>query len=93
MARYFKSRLIYFHRGVKIKPESEISCHNTLTSVISGFFHTRYFHYHSYSRVTLSLKLVIGATHTPADIIAAALTLLSRYTQRNVAVKTLKISL
>ncbi len=38
--------------GVKIKPESEIkpkseiSRHNTLTtSVISGLFHTRYLHY------------------------------------------------
>ncbi len=38
MGKYFKSRLIYFHKpGVKIKPESEISCHNTLTSVISGY--------------------------------------------------------
>ncbi len=32
-------------RRVKIKPESEISCHNTLTSVISGLFHARYLHY------------------------------------------------
>ncbi len=34
MAKYFMSRLIYFHRakgGVKIKPESEISSHITLT--------------------------------------------------------------
>ncbi len=38
MGKYFKSRLIYFHKpGVKIKPESEISCHNTQTSVISGY--------------------------------------------------------
>ncbi len=41
------SRLIYFHEleAVKIKPESEISSHITLTectSVISGLFHTRY---------------------------------------------------
>ncbi len=36
-ANYFMSQ-----RGVKIKPKSEISCHNTLTSVISGLFHTRY---------------------------------------------------
>ncbi len=34
-------------RRVKIKPESEISRHNTLTRVISGLFHTRYLHYHS----------------------------------------------
>ncbi len=27
---------------MKIKPESEIFRHNTLTSVISGLFHTRY---------------------------------------------------
>ncbi len=45
MAKYFRSRLTYFQEpeGVKIKPESEIYCHNT-TSVISGLFHTRYFH-------------------------------------------------
>ncbi len=30
--------------AVKIKPESEISSHNTLTSVISGLFHTGYLH-------------------------------------------------
>ncbi len=43
------SRLIYFHEteGVKIKPESEISCHITLMSVISGLFYTRYLHYYS----------------------------------------------
>ncbi len=37
MAKYFMSRLIYFHepKGVKIKPESEISSHITLTSVYS----------------------------------------------------------
>ena len=53
MAKYFKSRLIYFHEPelVKIKPESEISCHNTLTSVISGLFHTRYLHYCSFNPV------------------------------------------
>ncbi len=46
MAKYFRSRLTYFQEpeGVKIKPESEIYCHNTLTSVISGLFHTRNFH-------------------------------------------------
>ncbi len=47
MAKYFTRRLIYFHEPearVKIKPESEISCHITLTSVISGLFHTRYLH-------------------------------------------------
>ena len=34
----FTSRLMYYknQRRVKIKPESEISCHITLTSVISG---------------------------------------------------------
>ncbi len=55
MAEYFMSRLIYFHRliyfqepeAVKIKPESEISCHTKLTSVISGLFHTRYLYYRS----------------------------------------------
>ncbi len=40
MAKYFMSRLFIFtsQRQVKIKPESEISCHITLTSVISGLF-------------------------------------------------------
>ncbi len=46
-------------------------------------------------RVTHSLKLVVGATHTPADILAAALTLLSRVKsrihQRKVAVKSRKL--
>ncbi len=33
MAKYFKSKLVYFHKpeAVKIKPKSEISCHITLT--------------------------------------------------------------
>ncbi len=47
MVKYFKSKLIYFHEPrarVKIKPESEISSHITLPSVISGLFHTRYLH-------------------------------------------------
>ncbi len=46
MVKYFKSRLIYFQEPkiVKIKPESEISSHITLRSVISGLFHTRYLH-------------------------------------------------
>ncbi len=45
MVKYFTSRLIYCHepKGVKIKPESEISSHITLMSV-SGLFHTRYLH-------------------------------------------------
>ena len=29
---------------MKIKPESEMSSHITLRSVISGLFHTRYLH-------------------------------------------------
>ncbi len=46
MAKYFMSRQIYFmsQRQVKIKPESEITSHTTLMSVISGLFHTRYLH-------------------------------------------------
>ncbi len=47
MAKYFMSKLIYFHEPearVKIKPESEISSHITLTSVISGLFLARYLH-------------------------------------------------
>ncbi len=46
MAKYFMSKLIYFHqrrvKRVKIKPESEISSHITLTSVLSGLFYPRY---------------------------------------------------
>ncbi len=52
MAEYFMSRLSYFQEpeaGVKIKPESEISCHITLTTgfyfIFIGLFHTRYLHY------------------------------------------------
>ncbi len=43
MVKHFMSRLIYFHEPEEseIKPESEISCHITLMSVISGLFHTR----------------------------------------------------
>ncbi len=43
MAKYFIIRLIYFHEpeGVKIKPESEISNHLTLMSIISGLFQGR----------------------------------------------------
>ncbi len=62
---------------MKIKPESEISCHITLTSVISGLFHTRYLYHCSLGLLTHRVKLVEGAT--PGDILAAALTL-SRYT-------------
>ncbi len=60
MAKYFTSRLIYFHEpeGVKIKPESEISSHITLVSVISGLFHARYLHISSLL-VTLGVKLVV----------------------------------
>ncbi len=40
MVKYFMSWLIYFHnqRPVKIKPESVISSHIALTSVISSLF-------------------------------------------------------
>ncbi len=40
------SRLIYFHQpeAVKIKPESEISSHIILTSIICGLFYARYLH-------------------------------------------------
>ncbi len=41
---------------MKIKPESEISSHITLMSVISGLFHTRYLHWSSFL-VTHSVKL------------------------------------
>ncbi len=39
MVKYFTSRLIYFHepKGVKIKPESEISSHITQTECNKWF--------------------------------------------------------
>ncbi len=45
---YFKSKLIYFDKPesqsrVKKKHESEVSCHITMISVISGLFHTSSF--------------------------------------------------
>ncbi len=40
-----QANLFMSQRRVKIKPESEISRHNTLTSVISGLFHARCLHY------------------------------------------------
>ncbi len=51
-------------RRVKIKPVSKISHHNTLTSVTSDAFYTRYIHYvvSTRGRVTHSIKLVVGAT-------------------------------
>ncbi len=41
------SMLIYFHKpeAVKIKPESEISCHITLTNVISCLLDPRCLHH------------------------------------------------
>ena len=53
---------------MKIKPESEMSSHITLMSVISGLFHTRYLNCCSeYQRTDNSqVKLVVGATHTPS---------------------------
>ncbi len=46
MVKYFteQANLFSLAKAVKIKPESEISSHITLTSVISGLFHTRYLH-------------------------------------------------
>ena len=46
MAKYFMSNLNYFHEpeAVKIKSESEISSHITLTSVISGLFQVKFLH-------------------------------------------------
>ncbi len=65
---------------MKIKPESEISSDITLTSVISGLFHTRYLHQSSFL-VTQLVKLAkthYGLPTTPADVIVAALTWLGR---------------
>ncbi len=45
--RIFHKQANLFSRArgrVKIKPESEISTHITLMSVISGLFHIRYLH-------------------------------------------------
>ncbi len=46
MAKYFTSRLIYFYEPEvsEIKPGSELFCHFTLLSAISGLFYTRYLH-------------------------------------------------
>ncbi len=70
MAKYFMSRLIYLHEpeAVKIKPESEISSHITLTSVISGLFYPRYLHFLvlDWQLTTSGVKLVVGAIHTPS---------------------------
>ena len=45
MAKYFTNVLIYFHEPeASVKPESEISSHITLKSIISGLFHSRYLH-------------------------------------------------
>ncbi len=42
MVKYFMRRLIYFtsQRRVKIKAESEISCHIAPVNVISGLFYS-----------------------------------------------------
>ncbi len=46
MAKYFKSRLIYFHEpdASENKLRVKYLVIITLTSVISGFFHARYLH-------------------------------------------------
>ncbi len=43
-----QDNLFSWAKGSEIKPESEISSHITLMSVISGLFHTRYLHWNSY---------------------------------------------
>ncbi len=72
---------------MKIKPESEISCHNTLTRVISGLFHTRYFTtvVSTRGRVTHSHK--VGCRGYPHLLGRVK----SRVHQRKVAVKPEKI--
>ncbi len=63
--------------GVKIKPESEISIHITLTSVISGLFHIDIFTevvYFGNSRCKVGKTQPGAPPTTPADVIAAALT-------------------
>ncbi len=87
MAKYFKSRLIYFHsqRKVKIKPESEMSSHITLLSVISGLFHTRYIFTAVVRTGNSQPKVSYMAPTPPADILAVALTGLSRLYQGKVA--------
>ncbi len=39
-----QANLYSLARGSEKKPESEISCHITLKSIISGLFHSRYLH-------------------------------------------------
>ncbi len=69
MVKYFTSRLIYFQepKGVKIKPESEISSHITPTSVISGLFHTRYLHWSSFAGNS-GVKLAKTHSCTPGPV-------------------------
>ncbi len=48
MMKMFHEQANLFSRArgrVKIKPESEISSHITLPSVLSGLFYPRYLHY------------------------------------------------
>ncbi len=49
---------------MKIKPESEISSYITLTSVISGLFHTRYLS----TRVKVAVKTQKTCTPGPVAI-------------------------
>ncbi len=67
---------------MKIKPESEIYCHITLTSVISGLFPLDIFTgVVCFFFGNLLCKVgenSLGAPHNPTYIIAAALTLLGR---------------
>ncbi len=86
---------------MKIKPESEISCHITLTSVISGLFHTRYLYYCSWYKRKGKVgcrgyshpQLIFSSCSNP--VLEAALTPLSRVKsrihQRKVAVKPRKL--
>ncbi len=46
---------------MKIKPESEISCHITLTSVTSGLFHTKYLLQARITKIVCIIGLEIGS--------------------------------
>ncbi len=72
---------------MKIKPESEISCHITLTSIKVVYSTLDIFTtvVSARGRITHKVKLVVGLPTPQANILAAALTWLSRLHQRKVA--------
>ncbi len=73
------TRQINFHKpvGVKIKPESELSCHITLPSLIGSLFYARLLYFFLLGLVTHGVRLAVklsrqGLPTAPADILAEA---------------------